>query len=431
VEATLKPSADSDIKIEVWMPASAWNSKLQAVGNGGWTGSIAYPAMATALRNGYAAASTDTGHAGGAQPLMGHPEKIVDFGYRAVHEMTLKAKAMIGAFYGNGPQYSYWNGCSAGGRQGLQEAQRYPADFDGIIAGAPAINFTGRATQAVWIGQAVHKDAGSNLQPKFALIHNAVLDQCDALDGVKDGVLENPMSCKFDPKVLECKAGDAATCLTPAQVESARAIYAPVLNSRTKTEIFPGMSPGSESGWATMAGAQPFSIGTDYFKYVLFGDPNWDYKSLNYDSDMALIEKTDTINALDPNLKAFFDRGGKIVQYHGWADPQIAPMSSVSYYQSVLEKLGGTAKVHANHRLFMVPGAAHCGGGDGPAGAELQAVMLTALEQWVEKGKAPEQIVASRTANGAQRTRPLCPFPQTAVYKGSGSTDDAANFTCK
>ncbi|HEX4998855.1 MAG TPA: tannase/feruloyl esterase family alpha/beta hydrolase [Terriglobia bacterium] len=426
VEATLKPSSDSDIKIEVWLPVEGWNNKFEAVGNGGWTGSIAYPAMADALRRGYAAASTDTGHSGGAQPLMGHPEKVVDFGYRAVHEMTVKAKAIINAFYGAAPRYAYWNGCSAGGRQGLQEAQRYPADFDGIIAGAPAINFTGRATQAVWIGQATHKSEDSAIpQSKFALIHDAVLNQCDSLDGVKDGVLENPMQCKFDPKVLECKAGDAASCLTPAQVETARAIYAPVVNSRTKAEIFPGLSPGSENGWNTMAGQRPFSIGVDYFQYVLFGDPGWDYRTLNFDSDMTRMEKADngTINALDPNLKPFFDRGGKIIQYHGWADPQIASMSSVTYYRQVLDKLGGATKVQANHRLFMVPGMAHCGGGDGPNSFD----MLTALEDWVEKGKAPEKVIASRQG----RTRPLCPFPQVATYNGSGNTDDAANFTCK
>jgi feruloyl esterase len=426
VEATLKPSGDSDIKIEVWLPAAGWNNKLQAVGNGGWTGSIAYPAMAEALRRGYAATSTDTGHAGGAQPLMGHPEKVVDFGYRAVHEMAVKAKAIINAFYGAGPQHAYWNGCSAGGRQGLQEAQRYPEDFDGIIAGAPAINFTGRATQAIWIGQAVHKTDGSFIpQAKFGVIKAAVIEQCDALDGVKDGVLENPMQCKFDPKVLECKAGDAASCLTAAQVDAARAIYAPVQNSRTKAEVFPGLSPGSEGGWTTMGSAQPFAIGVDYFRYILFNDPNWDYMTLNFDSHMTQVEKTDNgiINALNPNLKPFFDRGGKIIQYHGWADPQIAAMSSVSYYQQVLDKLGGASKVQANHRLFMVPGMAHCQGGDGPNTFD----MLTALEQWVEKGKAPDQIVASRQG----RTRPLCPFPQVATYKGSGSTDDAANFTCK
>jgi feruloyl esterase len=430
VEVTIKPSADSDIKVEVWLPADGWNNKLQAVGNGGWNGNIAYPAMADALRKGYAATSTDTGHQGGAQPLAGHPEKVIDFGYRAVHEMAVKAKAIVTAFYGSGAQHAYWNGCSAGGRQGLMEAQRYPEDFDGIIAGAPAINFTGRATQAIWVGQAVHKDDTSFIpQMKFATIHNAVLDQCDAMDGVKDGVLENPKQCKFDPKVLECKAGDAMNCLTAGQVEATRQIYAPVLNSRTKAEVFPGFSPGSENGWTTMAGNNPFSIGVDYFRYILFNDPNWDYKTLNYDSHMSLVDKADSdrINALNPNLKPFFDRGGKIIQYHGWADPQIAPMSSVSYYEQVLDKLGGASRVQANHRLFMIPGMAHCGGGDGPNTFD----MLTALEQWVEKGKAPDQIVASRTANNATRTRPLCPYPQVATYKGSGSTDDAANFVCK
>jgi len=430
VAATLKPSTDSDIKIEVWLPASGWNGKFEAVGNGGWNGNIDINALATGLRRGYATSSTDTGHEGGGGPWMQRPEKLIDFGYRAVHEMAVKAKAIVAAYYGNGAQLSYFNGCSAGGRQALKEAQRFPEDFDGIIAGAPALNTTGRAAFSMYVAQAMHKDEASYIPAsKYPLIHNAVLEACDAGDGVKDGVVENPKVCKFDPKVLECKSGDAATCLTAPQVESARKSYTAVVNPRSKQDIFPGLEPGSELGWATFASPQPFALGAQMFQYMVFKDANWDYKTLNFDTDMALTHKIEngTINAQDPNLKPFFAHGGKLIHYHGWSDPQITPMSSVNYYKSVLETMGDAGKVKDNYRLFMVPGMAHCGGGDGTSSFD----MLSALEQWAEKHKAPEQILASRNRNGAvDRTRPLCPYPQVATYKGSGSTDDAVNFVC-
>jgi len=432
IAATLKPSSDSDIKIEVWMPVAGWNGKFEAVGNGGWAGSISYDAMGEALRRGYATGSTDTGHSGGSGSFaLGHPEKLIDYAYRSEHEMTVKAKAIIAAYYGEGPKLSYWNGCSVGGRQGLKEAQRYPEDFNGIIAGAPAVNWTGRAAQSVWIAQAVHKDEASYIPPsKYPLIHDAVLAACDASEGVKDGVLEDPARCKFDPKLLECKGADSPACLTAPQVEAARKIYAPATNPRTQQVIFPGHEPGSELGWSTMAGPRRFELGFDHFKYVVFRDPNWDERTFNFDSDWALTEKIDNgaINAMDPNLKAFFGRGGKLLQYHGWSDPQISPGSSVSYYKSVLDAMGGASKVTDSYRLFMVPGMAHCRGGDGTSTFD----MLSALEQWVEKGKAPEQILASRLKDGkVDRTRPLCPYPLVATYRGTGSTDDAASFVCK
>jgi len=432
VAATLKPTSDSDIKFEIWLPASGWNGKLEANGNGGWTGSITPATLAAGVQRGYAAAMTDTGHEGGSASFaLGHPEKLIDFGYRAVHEMTVKSKAIIAAYYGDAPKLSYWNGCSAGGRQALKEAQRYPEDFNGIVAGSPGINWTGRSTQAVWIAQANHKDEASTIPPaKFPVIHNAALEACDAADGVKDGIIEDPTRCKFDPQVLECKGPDGPACLTTPQVETARRIYASVTNPRTKEEIFPGHEPGSELGWNTMAGPQPLGLGLDLFKFIVFKDPNWDYRTFNFDSDMALTLKADggVMNALDPNLKAFIAHGGKIVQYHGWSDPQISPLSSVRYYNTVLDTLGGASKVTDSYRLFMVPGMAHCGGGEGTSNFD----MLSAVEQWVEAKKAPDQIPASRVRDGkVDRTRPLCPYPQVAKYKGTGSIDDAANFSCK
>ena len=431
VSATLKPSTDSDIKMEVWMPVSGWNEKFMAVGNGGWAGSIRYDHLAPSLTAGYAAASTDTGHTGSnAAFALDHPEKLIDFAYRSEHEMTRQAKAIVAAYYGRGARISYWNGCSSGGRQALKEAQRYPADFDGIIAGDPTNNWTGRAIQSLWVAQAVHKDAASFIPAaKFPAIHRAVLEACDALDGLKDGVIENPAVCKFDPGVLECKGPDGPACLTAPQVESARKIYSGPVNPRSGKVIAPGLEPGSELGWANMAGPQPLPHGDEYFKFVIFANPNWDYRTLNFNRDVALAEKLDgdRINATDPNLKEFFQRGGKLLQYHGWSDQQVAPGNSVDYYNTVTNRMGGLSKVQDSYRLFMVPGMGHCSGGDGTDTFDV----VQALESWVEKGSAPTQIPASRIREGkVDRTRPLCSYPQVAKFKGAGSPDDAANFGC-
>ena len=432
VAATLRPSNDSEIKMEIWLPTSGWNGNFEANGNGGWTGSINPGALADGLARGYAAAMSDLGHEGGSASFaLGHPEKLIDFGYRAAHETTVTSKAIISKFYGREPKHSYWNGCSAGGRSALMEAQRYPADFDGIVAGSPGLNWTGRATQSVWVAQATHKDDASFIPAaKFALIHNAVLGACDARDGVTDGVLEDPTRCNFDPKQLECKDADGPACLTKPQVETARAIYTAYPDQTNKQAIFPGFERGSELGWSTMAGPNPFGLGMDLFKYVVFQDPSWDYKTFNFATDVARTEKADAgrMNALSPDLKAFAARGGKMIQYHGWADPQIAPGSSVNYYKSVLEFMGGSRQVASFYRLFMVPGMAHCGGGDGTSDFDA----LTALEGWVEKDRAPDQIPASRVrGDKVDRTRPLCPYPQVAQYKGTGSTDDAVDFVCR
>jgi len=430
VTATLKPSSDSEIKVEVWMPVSGWNGNLQSVGNGGWGGIISYPALALALADGYATASTDTGHAGNTGSFaLGHPEKFIDFGYRSVHEMTVASKAIIAAYYGQAPKRAYWNGCSTGGRQGLTEAQRYPSDYNGIIAGAPANNSTHLDAWSVSISQAAHKDEASYIPPgKFAVIHKAVMDACDALDGLKDGLIGNPARCRFDPKVLACKNGDGPSCLTPPQVATARKYYAPAKNPRTGQEIYPGLEPGSELDWGHKAGPEPFFFFTDSFKYVTFNNPDWDFRTLNLDRDIALADKIDngTTSAMDPNLKDFFGRGGKLLMYHGWSDPDIAPRNSINYYQRVLKAMPGTAG--DSIRLFMFPGMGHCGGGDGPNIFDA----VGALAQWVEKSQPPNQVPASHLTNGVvDRMRPVCPYPKNAAYKGAGSIDDAANFACK
>jgi feruloyl esterase len=424
VFATLRPTADSDIKIQVWMPVAAWNGKYQAVGNGGWSGDINIHALEAALRRGYATSSTDTGHQGGrASFALGHPEKLIDYAYRSEHEMTLKAKAVIAAFYGRGPKLSYWNGCSAGGKQAMKEAQRFPEDFDGIVAGSPGLDWIARATLSLWVAQAVHQNEESYIPPtKYPAIHQAALAACDAADGLKDGVIEDPSRCGFDPKTIECKGSDGPACLSPPQVEAARKIYA-----GPGAGIAPGLSRGSEMGWRTFAGPEPFGIGFDYFKYVVFENPDWNFRTLNFDSDIVRARKLDAdrINATDPNLGAFRKHGGKLIQYHGWSDPQIPPLSSVAYYESVLQTMGKS--VPEFYRLFMVPGMAHCGGGDGVSTFD----MVGALEQWVEQKNPPARILASRSRDGkVDRTRPLCAFPEVSRYKGSGDPDNADNFSC-
>jgi feruloyl esterase len=429
VVATLTPTAASDIQIEVWLPASGWNGKFQAVGNGGWNGNIPTNALANGLRRGYATAGTDTGHQGAGGPWMRQPEKLVDYGHRAVHEMAVAAKAIITAFYESAPKRSYFTGCSGGGRQGLKAAQVHPDDFDGIVAGAPALNATGRAAFSISVAQNLRKEEGSYIPAeKYPAIHGAVLQACDALDGVKDGVIDNPRACRFDPKVLACTAGDSPSCLTPPQVEAARKMYEPLKNVRTGREIFPGLAFGSELGWATFGGRQPFENGIQMFQHMVFNDPNWDYRTLNFDEHMSLVDELERglINARDSDLSAFAMTGGKLLMYHGWSDPQIPAASSVQYYEDVLKAMGSQAKDTA--RLFMVPGMNHCGGGPGATSFD----MLTVLERWVEHGIAPIQIPASRIVDGKSiRTRPLCPYPQVATYNGAGSTGDAANFVCK
>ena len=432
VAATLKPTSDSDIKIEVWLPASGWNGKFQAVGNGAFSGSIAYPAMGRALTRGYAAASTDTGHTGNtASFALGHPEKLIDFGWRAVHEMTVASKTLVTAHYGTAPKFSYWNGCSAGGRQAMQEAQRFPMDFDGIIAGAPGLDWTGRAAQAVRIVKALDDNPAARLlQPQRQLLHRAVVEACDAIDGVKDGLLEDPTRCRFDPSVLACKSASETGCLSTPQVETARLIYSPLKNQKTGREIA-GLLPGSELGWTdTGWTASARATGLDQFRFIVFANPSWTVQQFHADADVARAEEADAnvVNALDPNLKPFIDRGGKLIQYHGWSDPQITPASSVQYYTRAVEASGSASSVSGSYRLFLAPGMGHCSGGEGPNTFD----MVSALEQWVEAGKAPDQIEASHATGGKiDRTRPLCPYPQVAVYTGSGSIDEASRFACR
>jgi len=428
VAATIKPTSDSDIKVEVWLPINGWNNKFQAVGNGGWAGVISYAAMAEAIQSGYATASTDTGHVGGRGTfVLGHPEKLIDFAYRSEHEMTVKAKEIINAFYGSAPKYSYWNGCSTGGRQGLKEAQQFPNDYDGIIAGAPA----NRTAVSLWIAHGVLKDPASYIPPaKYPIIHQAAVAACDARDGLKDGLIDTPNKCNFDPNVLLCKSAENGQCLTAPQVKAAKTFYTAPLDSKTGKELFSSFVPGTELGWGIQAqGPEPSLNGYDQYRYVVFKDPKWDWKTFNWDTDVARgnLPENVPMNATDPNMKAFFSHGGKLLLYHGWSDNQVPTLNTIKYYNSVVENMGGAADAAKNIRLFLEPGMGHCRGGEGPNEFD----KMGALEQWVEQGKAPERLTASHATDGkVDRTRPLCPYPQLAKYKGTGSIDDAANFVC-
>jgi len=435
VAATLTPSSDSDIKVEVWMPAEGWNGKLQAVGNGAFTGSLRYGggrSMASGLERGYATASTDTGHVGGSAEFgYEHPEKVVDFGWRSVHEMTVTAKQVIGAYYGDGPQYSYWFGCSAGGRQAMKEVQRFPEDYDGIIAGAPGNDWMGRAAGSLRVAKRLEANEEARLSDdEVQLVHAAVLEACDAADGVVDRVVGDPERCDFDPAVLQCSGAEGDGCLTAAQVQTAQMMYASPENPKTG-RLITGVLPGSEMNWTNLGWTRSArGTGLDQYRYLVYGDPEWTIDRFDFETDIVKAEETDddTLNALDPNLQPFFDRGGKLLVYHGWSDAQISPANATQYYQRVLETVGDEAMVRDGFRLFMAPGMGHCGGGEGPNAFDALMVM----EAWVEEGQAPDRIVASRTRDGAvDRTRPLCPYPQLAVYTGTGSTDDAENFVCK
>jgi feruloyl esterase len=340
---------------------------------------------------------------------------------------------VIAGYYGKGPELSYWNACSTGGRQGLREAQQFPTDYDGIIAGAPANYMTHLEAWTLWAPAAMNATPLSAIpSAKFAMIHKAVLDACDKLDGVADGVIEDPRSCHFDPKTLLCKGDDANDCLTAAQEQTLEKIYMPATNPRTKEIIYPPFEPGSETGWGFVAGPVPPSVATDLFKYETFKDANWDWHTFDFDKDMALADQVDggTLNTLNPDLKPFFDHGGKLIQYHGWADSLIAPGNSINYYESVVAKMGGVKKIDGDYRLFMVPSMGHCGGGDGATNFD----MLAALEEWREQKKAPDEIIASKGTPGSgsslAMTHPLCPYPKTAQYKRTGNTSDAANYVC-
>ncbi|WP_404712238.1 tannase/feruloyl esterase family alpha/beta hydrolase [Sphingomonas sp. MMS24-J13] len=444
VQATLTPTSDSDIKVEVWLPAAGWNGKLVGIGNGIWAGNISYAEMALTLAAGYAVVATDTGHTGTgltAEWAVGHPEKVVDFGSRAIHLMTVTAKAAIKDFYGQAAKYSLWNSCSTGGRQGLMAAARYPEDFDAVSSKAPANPMTDLMTQSMWAGYQAHRTPGSGMTPSLlAFVHKAAVAQCDSVDGTTDGLIARPGACRFDPAMLGCQPGQTSTCLTPDQVATMKALYAGVLDPKTGRQILPGWPVGSEMQMAVlMMGKEPFPVATDYFRLLVHGNqPGWDWMAMDYPAEMqaARAYGAKMLNVTAQDLQPFFARGGKLLLSHGWTDGLIPASNTIKFYGE-LQQVTPKAAQESQLRLFMVPGMDHCGGGEGASNYDT----LGTIDAWVSGGPAPDRIIATRggAATGPAMpgapvlpplSRPLCPFPAIASYKGSGSKDDAASFSC-
>ena len=428
VAAVLRPTDDSHIEMELWLPDD-WNGKFLAVGNGGWAGALSFAAMAVGLRSGYAVASNDTGHKGGSAAFaVGHPEKVVDFAWRAMHEMAVHSKKMIEAYYEEPPRLSYYQGCSTGGRQGMMEAQRFPADFDAIIAGAPVNNvLTLNAAQLHRTKRLVENPALALPPEKVRLLHEAVLAACEADGGVEHGFLNDPAACAFDPQSLQCAGGDDAACLTPDHVRSVEDVYAGVYSGNGEL-IYPGHAKGFELGWRIPAeGTQPTPLQADATRYLVYGDPDWDWRGFDLERDLALVrERAGYVEALETDLSEFKARGGKLLFYHGWNDPGPSPLNTIDYYNDVLATMGADQEEWL--RLYLMPGMGHCRGGVGPD----QADFLGAIEAWVEEGVAPERITASRVREGrVEMTRPLCPYPEVAVWDGEGDPHEAASFACR
>jgi len=463
VRAEMKPTGDSLIMIEVWMPAENWNGKYEQLGNGGLAGSINLFLLGSEMKKGFATAGTDDGHEGQGTDgswAKGHPEKVIDFGYRAVHETSLKAKRIIAAYYQKSPRYAYFSGCSEGGREALMEAQRYPADFNGILAGSPAHYWTSLMAAFAWNAQALNDAASYPSAGKRSTVEKAAVAQCGTQGGVTDNFIKDPLICHFRPAKLLCKGGDSDSCLTQPQVNAFEKIYGGPVNPATGKKISAGYEPGAE--------AEPGLPGISFASYVfgagsgmsldaifsssfygafVFDNAAWKFSQLNFDQDIAMTEEKvgAILNASNPDLNAFRDHRGKLIQYHGWNDGSPPPLHSVEYFQSVSAKMGGVEKTQRFYRLFMVPGMMHCGSGPGPnafgnyldfaPAKDPQHNIFVALEDWVENGTAPEEIIATKykddkPANGVEMTRPICPFPQQARWNGKGDTSDAASWSC-
>jgi feruloyl esterase len=431
-----------EAKFAVKLP-TVWNDRFEMVGNGGTAGTISLGAVDGAVRNGYAAASTDTGHDAAKEVLAtfayetkDNPNarrKFLDFAWLSVHETAVLAKQVIQAYYGAGPKYSYWVGCSTGGRHGMQEAQRYPEDFDGLVIGAPGLYNTGNSMRRIWVGQTQVGD-GAIPATKLPALTKAVYDKCDAVDGLKDGIIDDPRRCDFRPArdVPKCASGDGTDCFTAAQIAALEKIYGGPHDSQGR-QLFPGEPVGSEPVWADNFIAPDKTVlprAESQMKYAMLDPapgPSWKFTMFNFDTDPARLARAAAeLNARNPDLAPLKKRGGKIVQYSGWADQQVNPFPGIEYYGAVSQQLGEAA-TRDFYRLFMVPGMFHCNGGPGCNTVD----WLAAVVDWVENGKAPERLIGAHVEQGkTTRTRPMCPYPQVARYSGTGSIDEAANFAC-
>jgi len=457
VRGVIRPTGDSDIRIEVWLPpAAAWNGKYQGVGNGGFAGVVIYRPMSWALEAGYAVASTDTGHSAemnDARWALGHPEKVVDLGWRSVHETAVASKALIESYYGKPPRHSYFTGCSTGGREGLIEAQRFPTDYDGIVAGAPANYWPQMLAATIWNLQNITANPDNWLSPaKLTLINEASLAACHGAGGV----LDDPGQCHFDPARLLCKSGQGSGCLTSSEVTAMRNLYDDLKDSHGKL-VYPGLTPGDEAFWAWTFGPSenpgvgsvsgPYGIG--FYRDLVFGNQNWDWHSFQLERDFPLALESNTgraVYAENPDLSAFKAAGGKLLHYHGWNDPGIPARASINYYSSVAEKAGGIGNIESFYRLFLGTGMRHCGTGPGPNAVggtfglqppsrDAEHDVVSALAHWVEDGVAPSQITATLYADndpskGVVAQRPWCAYPSIARYNGKGDRSKASSYVC-
>jgi feruloyl esterase len=438
VRGKISPAID----FAVWLPAPGnYNGRLQAVGGGGLAGTISWSAMATAVQAGFASASTDTGHRADDSLWLADPQRREDYGHRAIHEMTVKAKAIIEAYYGADPEFSYFNGCSTGGRQGLMEAQRYPDDYDGIVSGAPVFDFTHLHMAQLWTAHATLIPEGAALTADdLNLVNRAVMAQCDANDGVKDGILTDPRTCDFKPRDLVCRGRSSSdSCLSESKVEALESIYAGASNPRTGASLYPGLEPGGENaqpanpGWGMiMNGRTPFFLDIPVLGGMGFENNDWDWRTFDFDRDVSLIDGklANVLNAVDPDLRDFESQGGKIILWHGWNDPGVMPERTINYYNDLIAFAGrageadGESYVDSFAKLYMLPGVGHCSGGVGPD----QTDFMSSIVDWVENDRAPERVIAS-SRDGAM-TRPLCPHPQVAAYN-RGDSNEASSFVCR
>ena len=448
IVGTVKPTPGSDIRFELWLPPqAAWNQKFEGVGSGGSLGQIVYDSLMRGLVRGYAAVATDNGHKStGSRDVswaLGQPERVIDFGYRAEHTVTQAAKELTRRFYGRAPRHSYFVGCSQGGHHAMMEAQRFPEDYDGIIAGAPVYSWTGEMTEQTWNVRALQRTpTGALPVPKLQLLYESVIKACAGVDGL----IDDPRKCSFDPAALHCTAADQSSCLTDSEIEAVRQMYAGPKTS-AGVQIYPGLWRGSEIGWDRLWSDPKKHLGGSwdgFYQSMVFQNAAWDLSMMDFDRDAALAkQKFSTILDPDnPDLSAFAKRGGKIIVYHGSADDMVPSQVSTDYFDSVTSKLG-SKQVNEFYRLFMIPGMCHCARGPGAnvlfqtenAAAvplEPDRDLLTALEQWVEHGRAPSRFIPSRlTKDGTvERTRLVCPYPSVAKYRGSGDVLRAENFVC-
>jgi feruloyl esterase len=433
VAATLRPSAFSDIRMEMWLPIAGWNGRFRGTSPNGLGGVINYNAMGVALTDGFAVAGTDTGHQGGDTAWMQIPDKVTDFAGRAMHETTVAGKALAAAYYHSAPKYSYMIECGGGSAAALHEVQKYPADYNGVVVGGHAAHLTRQIFGQLWLWMAAHPNGVAVLPAaKLPVLHDAVLARCDMLDGVKDGLLENPLRCTFDPKEIECKSGDGPDCLTSDQVAVARKIYEGPTNPRTHEQIWSPLFRGSELDWNFFIDTPaPIGIATSTVRDAILKDPTWDFRTrpIDFDRDVTMADRSDIarVNASNPDIIEFVRSGGKLILSGGWNNALVPAGAVLDYFKRV-ESTIGQDNVNRAVRLYMIPGMIECNGGPGTDTFD----MLGVMRRWVERGQAPKAVQASRVEHGTVvRTRPLCPYPQAATYRGSGSTDEAAHFACK